>query len=238
MTGDLPVGDVGAVGGEPETFRPAPDARPDDVAWPEMLWPLPPDVVLPGRWITLAPTDPVRDVAGLFAALDHDVVWTHLRGRPADPVTLAADLTARIAAGWLPWTVRAARQVRGVAVGEVLGMSSYLEVAPADARLEIGATAYTPAAWGTAVNPECKLLLLGLAFEALGAGRVQLKTDVRNVRSQQAISRLGARPEGVLRRYPRRDDGTVRDTAMFSVVAEDWTDVRSGLEQRVKEYRG
>lgn len=220
------------------TFTPLPDSRPDDLPWPPMLWPVPVGVVLPGRWVTLAPADPAADAAELFAALDHDAVWAHLRGRPSSADALAQDLHARTDAGWLPWVVRAARQVRGVGVGAVLGMSSYLEVSVPDARLEVGFTAYTPAAWGTSVNPECKLLLLGLAFEALGAGRVQLKTDVRNHRSQQAIARLGAQPEGVLRRYQRRTDATVRDTALFSVVAEDWDDVRAGLERRVKEYRG
>jgi RimJ/RimL family protein N-acetyltransferase len=87
--------------------------------------------------------------------------------------------------------------------------------------------------WGTAVNPETKLLLLEHAFEVLGAGRVQLKTDVRNVRSQQAIARLGARYEGTLRRYQRRSDGTVRDTVLFSVLAEEWPAVRDGLRERL-----
>ena len=72
------------------------------------------------------------------------------------------------------------------------------------------------------MNPESKLLLLGLRVRQLGMGRVQLKTDIRNHRSQQAIARLGATYEGVLRRYQRRADGTVRDTVLFSVVAEDW----------------
>ena len=220
------------------TFTAVSDPRPDDLPWPPMLWPVPAGVVLPGRWVTLAPADPVADAAALFAALDHDVVWAHVRGRPDSADAMAADLQTRIEQGWLPWVVRAARVVRGVPVGEVLGMSSYLEVSVPDARLEIGFTAYTPAAWGTSVNPECKLLLLGLAFEALGAGRVQLKTDVRNDRSQKAIARLGAQHEGVLRRYQRRADGTVRDTVLFAVVAEDWDDVRAGLERRVKEYRG
>ena len=67
-------------------------------------------------------------------------------------------------------------------------------------------------------------------------GRVQLKTDIRNHRSQQAIARLGATYEGVLRRYQRRGDGTVRDTVMFSVTAEDWPDVRRGLSDRVSAY--
>ena len=90
--------------------------------------------------------------------------------------------------------------------------------------------------WGTVVNPETKLLLLSFAFETLGMGRVQLKTDVRNHRSQQAIHRLGATYEGVLRRYNRRRDGSVRDTVMFSVIAEDWPRVRDGLADRVSAY--
>ena len=76
------------------------------------------------------------------------------------------------------------------------------------------------------VNPACKYLLMAWAFEH-GFGRVQLKTDIRNVRSQQAIARLGARYEGVLRRYQRRQDGSVRDTVVFSVTAEDWPAVRA-----------
>lgn len=219
-------------------FAPVPDARPDDAPWPQLLWPVPADVVLPGRWVTLTPFRAGTDAEPLFAALDADAAWTHVRGRPASAEALAADLEQRAAAGWLTWTVRANRAVRGVPAGEVLGMSSYLDVSVADARLEIGLTAYRPQVWASVVNPECKLLLLGLAFEALGAGRVQLKTDVRNERSQRAIARLGARHEGTLRRYQRRADGTVRDTVMFSVVAEDWLAVRAGLEQRVKEYRG
>jgi RimJ/RimL family protein N-acetyltransferase len=87
--------------------------------------------------------------------------------------------------------------------------------------------------WGTVVNPQTKLLLLGHAFDDLGAGRVQLKTDIRNVRSQQAIARLGATYEGVLRRYQRRADGTVRDTVLFSVIAEQWPSVRERLQARL-----
>ena len=118
-------------------------------------------------------------------------------------------------------------------IGGVAGMSSYLDVSVADARLEVGSTSYTPPAWGTSVNPETKLLLLGHAFDVLGAGRVQLKTDVRNVRSQQAIARLGARYEGTLRRYQRRADGTVRDTVLFSILAEEWPAVRDALRARL-----
>jgi RimJ/RimL family protein N-acetyltransferase len=119
--------------------------------------------------------------------------------------------------------------------GAVVGTSSYLEVSPRDARLEIGFTAYTPAAWAGVVNPETKLLLLGYAFETLNAGRVQLKTDVRNARSQQAIARLGAQYEGILRRYQRRADDTVRDTVLFSMLADEWPAARDGLVARLDE---
>jgi RimJ/RimL family protein N-acetyltransferase len=121
----------------------------------------------------------------------------------------------------------------GLAAGSVAGTSSYLDVSVPDARLEIGSTAYDRRVWGTIVNPEAKLLLLAHAFDVLGTGRVQLKTDVRNHRSQQAIARLGARYEATLRRYQRREDGTVRDTVLFSILAEEWPAVRDGLEARL-----
>ena len=102
--------------------------------------------------------------------------------------------------------------------------------------VEIGWTWYAPDVRGSIVNPECKLLLLSYAFEELHMGRVQLKTDIRNHRSQAAIARLGATYEGVLRRYQRRADGTVRDTVIFSITAEDWPDVRQSLSDRVAAY--
>ncbi|CRK49912.1 GNAT family acetyltransferase (fragment) [Rhodococcus sp. RD6.2] len=83
------------------------------------------------------------------------------------------------------------------------------------------------------MNPESKRLLLGYAFDTLHAGRVQLKTDTRNHRSQQAIARLGAQYEGTLRRHFRRTDGSVRDTVMFSITAEDWPQVDERLAARL-----
>jgi RimJ/RimL family protein N-acetyltransferase len=131
--------------------------------------------------------------------------------------------------------VRLARDYAGLKTAAVVGTSSYLEVSPRDARLEIGFTAYTPAVWGGVVNPETKLLLLGYAFETLNVGRVQLKTDVRNARSQQAIARLGAQYEGILRRYQRRSDDTVRDTVLFSMLADEWPAARAGLVARLDD---
>ena len=213
--------------------EPVPDARPGDEPWPAMEWPVDPDVSLTGEVVELSVVDLARDAKDLFAALDDERVWQHMSLRPTSVEEYVEQTGRALATGRLPWTVRLRRPVNGLPAGSVVGTSSYLEVSVADARLEIGSTAYSPAVWGSAVNPEAKLLLLGHAFDTLRVGRVQLKTDVRNVRSQQAIARLGASYEGTLRRYQRRADGSVRDTVMFSVAAEEWPNVRRGLQQRL-----
>ena len=153
---------------------------------------------------------------------------------PDDADAYAALLSGHVEAGVHPWLVTLRVRQAGLEAGAVVGISSYLDVSVRDARLEIGGTAYRPDVWASAVNPECKLLLLRYAFEDLGVGRVQLKTDVRNVRSQQAIARLGARYEGTLGRYQRRADATVRDTVLFSILAEDWPAVKAGLVARLE----
>jgi RimJ/RimL family protein N-acetyltransferase len=191
---------------------------------------------LSGHAVELSRFD-VGDEYDLFAALEHDEVWTLVPGRPTDPDHLASVMRAAEGSGRYPWVVRLRRSVSGLPVGQVVGTSSYLDVHPADERCEIGFTAYTPAVWGSVVNAECKLLLIRAAF-ALGFGRVQLKTDIRNERSQRAIAGLGARQEGVLRRYQRRADGSMRDTVMFSILSEEWPAVRESLEQRVAAALG
>jgi RimJ/RimL family protein N-acetyltransferase len=211
---------------------PGNDSRPDDKAWPKLRWPLPPEVVVGGEVAELRPADPGADAAALFAALDYDEVWQHAAGRPAGAAGWAATLAERAAAGWVSWLITLRRPAGGLAAGQVAGVTCFLDIEPADARLEIGATAYHPRVWGSAVNPDVKLALLGLAFDELDAGRVQLKTDVRNTRSQRAIAALGARYEGTLRRYQRRADGTVRDTAMFAITAEDWPAARQAITER------
>jgi RimJ/RimL family protein N-acetyltransferase len=212
--------------------EPLRDARPNDTPWGTLSWPPSPHVVLSGRSVTLTPCVPESDAQPLFEALDRDAVWQHLAGRPRSVEAQAVALRERIAEGRFVWIVRLSTAQAGLAAGSVVGTSSYLDVVPNDARLEIGATAYRPEVWSTRVNPEAKLLLLRFAFEELGAGRVQLKTDIRNQRSQRAIAGLGAHYEGMLRRYQRRDDGTVRDTVMFSITAEDWPASRERLLAR------
>lgn len=216
-----------------EAFQAQHDQRPHDTAWPELLWPVPAATVLAGRLVRLDVADAAADAACLFHALDDDAVWAHVAGRPRS----VEDYRQRIAASEnrtrQQWTMRTLREHRGLPAGSVIGSTSYIDVQPGNAALEIGSTTYATAVWGGAVNPETKLLLLEYAFETLHAGRVQLKTDIRNGRSQRAIERLGARFEGVLRRHMRRDDGTMRDTVMFSIIAEEWPAVRAALRKRV-----
>jgi RimJ/RimL family protein N-acetyltransferase len=218
-------------------FRPKEDPRPDDEPWPAAVWPIPAEAELRGQVVTLRPIT-AADHPELLHALDSPKVWQHLpTPRPQSVDDLSRIVDSVRARGFHPWVLRLSADLETdfgrLPAGTVVGWSSYLEVAPGDARLEIGNTAYAPAVWGTAVNPEAKLLLLGYAFEGLSMGRVQLKTDIRNVRSQRAIAGLGATYEGTLRRYQRRADGTMRDSVLFSITAEEWPSVRRSLEARV-----
>ena len=119
------------------------------------------------------------------------------------------------------------------ASGEAVGGTVLFDYAEAHRRVEIGYTWHAKRVWRTAVNTECKFMLLRHAFETLGLNRVQLKTDARNVRSQAAIARLGAVREGVLRSHMVLPDGWVRDSVMFSIVAGEWPAVKAGLAERM-----
>lgn len=121
------------------------------------------------------------------------------------------------------------------AVWRIVGQSCYLNIRPRDAGVEIGSTWYARAAQGTFVNPSCKLLLIGNAFDQ-GAERVELKTDALHQHSRAAMLKMGATFEGIHRKHMRRPDGTLRDTAWFSVIREDWPRVRAGLEARLAAF--
>ncbi len=117
--------------------------------------------------------------------------------------------------------------------GRACGVTTYMDIRPAHRGLEIGSTWLGRAYWGTPVNPECKYLLLRHAFEQLGAIRVQLKTDARNLHSQAAIAKLGAKLEGTLRKHIVMPDGFFRDTVMFSITDDEWPTVKAGLLDRL-----
>jgi RimJ/RimL family protein N-acetyltransferase len=187
-------------------------------------------VVLEGQHVRLEPLT-LAHTGGLLEAGRHDQVWTYLTTDP--PRTLDE------ARAWIDSALQ--KQAGGSELpfaildpsGAFAGSTRYLDVRPKDAALEIGATFLVPEHWRTAVNTECKLLLLGHAFETLGAQRVCLKTDGRNVRSQEAIARLGAVREGTLRRHLRTRGGFLRDTVYYSILSQEWPDVRDSLRARL-----
>lgn len=111
----------------------------------------------------------------------------------------------------------------------VLGSTSYHDILPAVKRLEIGYTWYAKRAQRTHVNTTCKLLMMGHAFDTLGCHVVGWRTDNYNFASQQAIERLGAKKDGVIRGHALRRDGTIRDTVMYSMRAGEWPEARAQL---------
>lgn len=121
--------------------------------------------------------------------------------------------------------------------GQLVGTSTLGDFDEGREHAHIGWTAYHPSVWGGPVNVESKLLLLGLAFDH-GYGRVKLQADSLNVRSRAAILKLGAQFEGIIRRDMLRPDGLWRDTAVHSILIDEWPDVRAGLERRLAAFEG
>ncbi len=146
------------------------------------------------------------------------------------PAYVAEALTGQREGHMLPWVVR------DVASDTIIGSTRYHDILPAMDRVEIGYTWYAQSRQRTHVNTTCKLLLLGHAFDTLGCAVVGLRTDNFNFRSQRAIEALGAKRDGVIRHYGVRRDGTVRDTVMYSILADEWPDVRRFLELRLQRH--
>ena len=188
----------------------------------------PEPVVLSGFGVRLEPLghDHVDD---LLEAASYDEIWPWLRyPRPRS----RADMAQQVADALddpdrVPFAV--------VVDGRARGSTSLLDIDLSVEGVEIGWTWYTPALWATTVNPACKLLLLQHCFDDLGAARVFLKTDGRNSRSQAAIRKLGAAYDGTLRHHRLRSDGSVRDSAYFSILATEWPAVRQGLLTRLPD---
>ena len=118
-----------------------------------------------------------------------------------------------------------------LASGRVAGATRYLNIMPKDRGLEVGGTWYGSEFQRTVVNTECKYLVLRHAFETLGCIRVQLKTDLRNERSQKAIERIGAVKEGVLRNHMILPDGRIRHSVFYSILDTEWPEVKKRLEE-------
>ncbi len=120
----------------------------------------------------------------------------------------------------------------------IIGMTRYLNIAPAHRRLEIGATWYRKSVQRSSINTECKLLLLNHAFEFLQTNVVEFRTDWFNLKSRAAIARLGAKQDGVLRNHTiMATDGRIRDVVVFSIIAAEWAGVKKNLQHLVEKYK-
>jgi RimJ/RimL family protein N-acetyltransferase len=185
-------------------------------------------VVLTGSHVLVEPLA-LEHVPDLAAATAGDLeVWQWITTPPADEAQVRAIVEAALAdPDRFPFAVVE------LSTGRAVGSSSFLDIAPADERIEVGWTFYGRRVWRSAVNTETKLLLLGHAFDTLGYDRVALKTHHRNERSQAAISRLGAVREGTLRHHKVHWDGTRRDSVYYSILAAEWPAVRDRLRDRL-----
>ncbi len=188
-------------------------------------------VTLTGNVVRLEPLQ-VTHVESLFRAAQDPAIWSFM---PYDPSISLAAMQA-----WIADALEA--QARGkdgvfvivnLATGEIVGSTRYLTIVPKDRGLEIGGTWLAREVRRTPVNTECKYLLLRHAFEALGAIRVQFKTDSRNLTSQRAIERLGAVKEGVLRNHMILPNGYYRHSVYYSILDTEWATVKAYLEKKM-----
>lgn len=192
-------------------------------------------VTLEGHGMRLEPLSLAHREALQGAVLDGRLweLWYTTVPEPqgvADYIDVA--LAGQEAGHMLPWAVRE------LTTGTIIGSTRYHDIVPDIDRVEIGYTFYATRWQRTHVNTACKLLLFEHAFDALGCRVVGLRTDNFNFTSQRAIERLGAKKDGVIRQHRARRDGSVRDTVIYSVLAEEWPDVRRHLELKLTRAAG
>ena len=191
----------------------------------------PQPVTLSGRYVRLEPIGP-QHAADLYQVGQDESIWRYL---PRPAFTSLEDAGEWID-GCLARNDQEARIQFAVVHredGKAVGSTGYLDIDRPNRALEIGMTWYGVAYQRTGVNTECKYLLLRHAFDDLGALRVCLKTDSRNERSQQAIARIGAQREGVLRNHRITWDGVNRHSVYFSIIASEWPAVKARLEAMI-----
>lgn len=191
--------------------------------------PWPDEVTLRGRHATLLPLEPAHAPALADAARDGDLWQLWFTSVPA-PEAMGAEIERRLAlrasGSMLPFAVLDA-------AGVPAGMTTYMHIDAANRRVEIGSTWYARRVQRTPLNTECKRMLLAHAFEQLGCIAVEFRTHRLNQPSRRAIERLGAQLDGVLRSHMRLADGTLRDTAVYSITAAEWPSVRRHLDHQL-----
>ncbi len=189
-------------------------------------------VALEGEHVRLVPPD-LKYVDDLVQAAEPNEIWEHIATAPGQsPEEMSTWMNEAIREtqnGTRIWFIVIRKSDE-----RAIGATSYMDIHRKDRGLEIGGTWITTSAWRTPINTECKYLLLRHAFETLGCLRVQLKTDLRNVRSQRAIERIGAVKEGVLRKHMLTRTGYLRDTVMYSIIDTEWQAVKARLEEFLK----
>ena len=193
-----------------------------------MTWP--PEVTLQGEHATLVPLSPDH-CADLIEAVKDGELWTLWYTFISTPDEMAANIEERLAK-------RAAGSMQPFAVidntsGRPVGMTTYMNIDAANRRVEIGSTWYRKAVQRSAINTECKLMLLRHAFETLDCVAVEFRTHVLNHQSRRAIERLGAKLDGILRNHIRMPNGSLRDTCVYSILPGEWPAVRANLEARL-----
>jgi RimJ/RimL family protein N-acetyltransferase len=196
-----------------------------------MAWPDP--ITLAGPHARLEPLSPTHHDALCEAARDGEL-WQLWYTAVPSPEGMAAEIQRRLglqaAGSMLPFTVFDAQ-------GTVVGMSTYMNIDKANRRLEIGSTWTARKAQRSALNTQCKRLLLGHAFEALDAIAVEFRTHRLNQQSRSAIERLGAQLDGILRAHALAPNGSIRDTAVYSVTAPEWPAVKAHLDWQLVKPR-
>ncbi len=190
-------------------------------------------VHLEGRHARLIPLDPAHAAALADATRDGEL-WKLWYTKIPSPDEMTAEIARRLAlqdaGAMLPFTVCDAS-------GTPVGMTTYMNVDAANRRVEIGSTWYAKRVQRSPLNTECKLMLLRHAFETLDCIAVEFRTHRFNQQSRRAIERLGAQLDGILRSHMRVADGTLRDTAVYSIVAHEWPTVASHLRWQLEKPR-
>jgi len=191
-------------------------------------------ITLEGHGVRLEPLRPDHAADLVPAASDGNLweLWFTSVPSPEQAATYVADALAGQQAGhMLPWAVRE------LTSNTIVGSTRYHDIVPAVDRVEIGYTWYAGRWQRSHVNTACKLLLLTHAFDTLGCKVVGLRTDNFNFTSQRAILALGAHLDGVLRHHQARRDGTVRNSMMYSILIDEWPDVKRHLALRMSRKR-
>lgn len=190
-------------------------------------------VTLEGHGVRLEPLSPAH-AEDLGLAVQDGRLWELWYTVVPEPAAIGAYLAEALegqrAGHMLPWAVRELQ------TGAIVGSTRYHDIVPEVDRVEIGYTWYAASWQRSHVNTACKLLLLTHAFESVGCQVVGLRTDNFNFQSQRAIAALGAKLDGVIRHHRRRKDGTVRDTFMYSILAQEWPDVKRHLTLRLARH--